>query len=330
MAVGPRVERGMSSKPAISTVHCALLAALIAPAAALWLSAAPAHRQFSATQVMHANPSAQPPSDTEIRERTERLADNQHHDDDELELYEHIEHNIDRTSGPNPRTLDDRVYRIGPTGGGTFKILLRDQGMDATPADYHRALQSWEAILEMMTRPDDPKAKTAYAKYQKRQHDRAEFVDAAKNAYIPKWLRRETWHGRECDVFELEPNPSFHSRSMFQEALTHIAADIWVDRDADQIAHAEARVTSDVSFGGGVFGKLYRGGVVSIDQSEIAPGIWFPTREQYDFAGRKFLFPFEQHHIIEFSRYHRIGPPAEALVAVRDELASGKPFITDP
>lgn len=320
----------MNFRSSTSTIHPALLAALILPAASLWLSAAPGRPQSPPAQLTQASPSLGPFSDAEIRERTAKLVENQHRDDNALDLYERIEHHIDRTSGPNPRTLDDRVYRVGPTGGGTFRILLRDQGADAKPAEYRHSLQSWEAILEVMARPDDPKAKSAYEKYHKREHDRDEFVDAAGKAYLPKWLRRETWHGRNCDVFQLEPNPDFHSHSMFQEALTHIAAEIWVDRDAVQIAHAEAQVSSDVSFGGGIFGKLYRGGVVSIDQAEIAPGIWFPTREEYEFAGRKFLFPFEQHQIIEFNHYHRIGPPAEALVLIQGELASGKPFITDP
>src|SRR5579872_6641505 len=151
----------MISRRTTSTIHPALLAVLILPAATLWLSAAPGRAQSSAAQSARASPSVEPFSDAEIRERTQKLVENQHHDDDALDLYERIEHHIDRTSGPNPRTLDDRVYRVGPTGGGTFRILLRDQGADAKPAEYRHALQSWEAILEVMARPNDPKAKSA-------------------------------------------------------------------------------------------------------------------------------------------------------------------------
>jgi hypothetical protein len=117
---------------------------------------------------------------------------------------------------------------------------------------------------------------------------------------------------------------------MFQGALAHVSAKIWVDHTADQLVRGEARVTNDISFGGGILGKLYRGGVVSMEQAEVAPGVWLPTRYQYDFAGRKFLFPFEEHQLIEVSRYRRVGPPQEALALVQDELAHGKPFLTDP
>jgi hypothetical protein len=131
-------------------------------------------------------------------------------------------------------------------------------------------------------------------------------------------------------VIALDPNPKFQPRSMFQDAFAHTTAKLWVDRQSIQIVHAEAHVTSDISFGGGILGKLYRGSVVSMDQAEVAPGVWLPTHYQYDFAGRKFLFSFDQHQIIEVSRYRRIGPPSQALQIVQNELSSGKTFSEDP
>jgi hypothetical protein len=272
----------------------------------------------------------QPPSDEEMRARTQKVLANQHDDDLALELYERVERHLDRTGGADSRTIKDRTYRVVPTGGGTLKILLRDDGKRTDPAEYRRQLQTWEDVLEMMVRPDDPKGKAAREKYEKRKRERAQFVDAIKDAFILKWLGRATYEGRLCDVVELHPNPKFHPHSMFQSALAHVTAKIWVDHVADQIVRGEARITSDVSFGGGILGKLYRGGAVSMEQAEVAPGVWLPTRYQYDFAGRKFLFPFEEHQLIEVSRYCRIGPPSEALPIVRDELANGKSFDADP
>jgi hypothetical protein len=273
---------------------------------------------------------AQAPSDDEIAARTKILLANQHADDEALELYERVERHIDRTSGPNPRTLDDKTYRIVPTGVGNQKLLLHEEGKPADPAAYLRQLHVLEEELATMANPDDPRAKAANAKFQKRMRDRAGFVDAAKDAYLVKWAGRETRNGRDCDVFDLTPNPKFQAKSMFQEIFAHTTAKLWVDRAANQIVHAEARVTSDVGFGAGVLGKLYRGSVVGLDQMEFAPGVWLPTRYQYDFAGRKFLFSFDQHQVIEVSHYRRIGAPKEALVIVQGELSSGKTFSEDP
>jgi hypothetical protein len=272
---------------------------------------------------------ARAPSDSELRERTAKLIENQHNDDAALDQYERVEHYVDRTTGSNSRVILDKTYRVVPNGGGTTKVLLLDRGMPSAPEDYRRQLEMLRGILQMMTDPNDSRAKSAYEKYQKRQHDRADFVEVARSAFIVKWQSRETCGGRPCDAFSLNPDPNFHPHSMYQDAMAHVTGKIYVDRETNQLARGEMDVTSDIYFGGGILGRLSRGSQVSMEQAEAAPGIWLPTRYQYDFSGRKFLFSFTQHQTIEASHYRRIGPPSEALVAIQKELASGKPAPGD-
>jgi len=244
-----------------------------------------------------------PPTDQDIRTRADQFVANQHRDDEALEQYERIEHHVDRAAGSNPRTIEDKVYRMVPTGAGTSKIVLRDSDKPVDAEMYNREMQSLKDLLQSMANPNDPAAKAALAKRARREHDRADFVDAAKTSFKIKWLGTAWVHSRQCDVFELDPDSSFRPHGVFQDALAHVTAKIWVDRETNQLARGEARIMSDVSFGGGILGKLYRGGEVSMEQAEVSPGIWLPTHMQYDFAGRKFLFPFEQHQTIDASHY---------------------------
>jgi len=308
----------------------AVLASLAMPAISRQAGSLLARPQSGSSDPWQINPQGKAPSDQEIRARAEKFVENQHHDDQALEQYERVEHHVDRTAGVSPRTLEDKIYRIVPTGAGNSKIVLRDGDKPVDAATYDRQMQALRDLLQTMANPDDPKAKAAYAKRAKRDHDRADFVDAAKTAFLIKWLGTSPWHGGTCDVFELDPDPAFHPHGLFQDALAHVTAKIWVDRETDQMVRGEAQVMSDISFGGGILGKLYRGGVVSLEQAPVAPGVWLPTHMQYDFSGRKFLFSFEQHQIIDASRYRRVGPPNEALLLVQSELANGKPFIVDP
>ncbi|HUA00834.1 MAG TPA: hypothetical protein VMB02_10930 [Candidatus Aquilonibacter sp.] len=278
----------------------------------------------------HVESQAQPPTPEEIHARTQRLIANQHKDDAALDEYERVERYQDFTLGAHPQTIEDKTFRIVPDGGGTVKILLKDKGTPTDPADYRRQLQLWEDILERILQPDNSRGKAAREKYEKRQHDRADFVDAAAQAYLVKWVGQEIRNSRRCDIFELTPNPAFQPHSMFQSALAHVTAKIWVDRDSGQMVRGEANVLSDISFGGGLLGKLYRGSFVSMEQAEVAPGIWLPARTEYQFSGRKFLFPFSEHQIIEASHYRHLGSPREALAIVQNELATGKPFSEDP
>lgn len=273
---------------------------------------------------------AQAPSDAELRARAAKLTANQHADDETLEQYERIEHQQHRSGGSSPRVLEDKTYRVVPSGFGVFKLLVKSDDKEVDSAEYHRQLLAWKDLLELAMRPEDSRAKTAAAKWEKKMHDRAELVDASRDAFVPKWLGQEMRNGRSCDVLELDPNPNFHPHSLFQEALTKVNAKIWVDHETNQLVRGEAHVIRDLSFGGGILGKLYRGGVFSLEQAEISPGVWLPTRYQYDFAGRKFLFSFEEHQYIELSHFRRIGTPKQALAVVQDELSSGKSFTADP
>lgn len=322
---------GMLKRIAISIgVSAAFQTALAAILASGCAALPQAGSQAAAATKSPVTSQAQAPSADEIRARAKGLIANQHKNDQALDEYERVERHQDFTSGADPQVIEDKLVRVVPDGGGTLKILLKDKGTPSDPADYRRQLQLWEDILQRMIQADDSKAQAAREKYQKRQHERADFLDAMNDAYIVKWMDEENHGGHDCDVFELTPSPDFHPRSMFQSALVHVTAKIWVDHDADQLVRGEAHVLSDISFGGGLLGKLYRGGLVSMEQAEVAPGIWLPTRTEYQFTGRKFLFPFAEHQVIEASHYRRLGSLEDALGVVRNELSSGKTFSEDP
>jgi hypothetical protein len=273
---------------------------------------------------------SQPPSEAELNLRADKLIANQHQNDYSLDQFERIERQVDRTAGLSPRIIEDRTFRIVPNGTGTMKILLSERGKAVDPGEYRKQLLLWQQTLEIALKPGDSRGKTAYAKYEKRKKDRSDLIDGTKEGFTHRWVGRETVNGHLCDVLQLEPNPQYHPHTLLQEAMSHVTAKIWVDLDQNQLVRGEAHVIKDVSFGGGILGKLYRGGVFSLDQAEVAPGVWLPTRYQYDFTARKFLFTFEEHQFIEVSRYKRIGSAKEALAVVQSELASGKSFAADP
>lgn len=271
-----------------------------------------------------------PPSDAEISSRAQVLITNQHHDDQALQEFERIERQVTRSGGADPHIVEDKTYRVVPTGMGTYKVLLKNGDKPVEPAAYRRELENWAAALQLAMNPDDPRTQSITEKFQKKNHDRADLVDAARTAFIPKWLQSEPLHGRLCDVLELDPNPAFHPRNLPEEAMTHVMAKVWVDPASNQMARGEAHVIRDIPVGAGILGKVYRGSTFSLEQAEVAPGVWLPTRYEYDYSGRKFLFTFEAHQVIDVSDYRRDGPPQHALGIVRAELDGGKTHAGDP
>jgi hypothetical protein len=263
-----------------------------------------------------------PPSDAELKALGDRIIAALHNNDAAMDEYERIEHHS-MLNGTDRRVVDDKTFRVVPTGTGTLRLLIKEDGKPVDAEVYRKQLRDWEQVLEISINPKDARQQAAYAKWQKKMKDRRDLVEAARKAFHVTWGGHETRDGRLLDVIALEPDPNYVAQTTPEAVLTHARVKIWVDDASGNIVHGEAEIIRDVSFGGGLLGKLYRGARFSIDNTEVARGFWAPTRVQYDYTGRKFLFPFEAHEITDTTRYRRIGPPAQALTLVRNELAHG-------
>src|ERR1700690_3456568 len=55
------------------------------------------------------------PSSADIDARAQRLAANQHRDDEALKQYERIERHTDLAAAPSPHVIEDKTFRVVPT-----------------------------------------------------------------------------------------------------------------------------------------------------------------------------------------------------------------------
>jgi hypothetical protein len=62
----------------------------------------------------------------------------------------------------------------------------------------------------------------------------------------------------------------------------------------------------------------------------MAAGLWFASYSQYDFDCRRLFVSFGIHERTSYSQYRRIGPPKEALQAIRAELGKTDSANADP
>jgi hypothetical protein len=259
----------------------------------------------------------------------DRLIATQHRDDEALDTYERIEHHT-TLAGGDRHVTEERVYRVVPTGTGTLKLLLREGRTPVDANTYGKELHDWEQVLEIAMNPADSREQAAAAKQQRKLKDRATLVDAARRAFRASLAGQERRDGRLIDIVQLDPNPEFQPHSLAENVFPHARAKLWVDDSSGQMIRAEADIVSDVWIGAGILGKLYKGSHFTLENSEVSPGLWLPSRIQYDFSGRKFFFVFEQHEVTEFSRYRVVGSPKDALAMVRDEIARGGALPAEP
>ena len=262
------------------------------------------------------------PSPEELRALVARVISNQHRDDAALEQYERIERRQVRKSESDTAPAEDKTFRVVPTGTGTVRVQVEERGRPVDAELYRKQLRDLEQALLWALTPAESRQKQRVDKGNERARERAEMVDAVRDAFRYTWLGRETRNGRTLARLQLEPNPAFKPTSRNTSLFKAVRATVWVDEGTAQLARLEAELFRDIPFGGGILGKAYRGGRFVIEQAEVAPGVWLPTRYDYNFTGRKFVFGFELHELTEVSHYRRIGPPQEALLAIRRELDS--------
>jgi hypothetical protein len=262
------------------------------------------------------------PTPEQIHSLLARALENQHRDDRALEEFERIERAIAR-KGENTEVVSDITERIVPSPTGNIKLKMTENGVAVPPETYRSELEFAVNALGLVRHPND-RYKEDLAKRDRRRRDHAELVDTTIHAF------RVTWAGRETRAdssgthtllkFLLEPDPDYKPINRFAVIFQHIHATLWVDEAQAQFARLEADIASDIPFAGGVAGKVYHGGHVLMVQEEVAPDIWLPTLYNYEVDGRKFLFAFSIHERTEVTRYRRVGPPAQAIEIVRNEL----------
>ncbi len=270
-------------------------------------------------------------SSNELRALVARAIANQHHDDLALAEYERTERRLLHKSDEDAPVTEDKTYRVVPTGTGAVRVQTEENGRPVDAELYRKGLRDLEQALVSAVNPGEARQKRAIDKAAKRERDRAELVDAVLDAFTFSLLGTETRDGHTLTKLALEPNPAFKPTSRNTSLLANVRATVWIDQATGQLARAEAEIIRDVSFGGGLVGKVYRGGRFRLEQAEVAPGVWLPTRYEYNYQGRKFLFGFTVHEITEASHYRHIGPPRDALVVIRRELSGpGAPSSASP
>jgi hypothetical protein len=268
---------------------------------------------------------SRPLSPEEIRALVDRAISNQHRNDQALAEYERREHRQARKDETDTLLSEDKTFRVVPTGTGTLRLLLEERGQPVSAELYRRQLRDLEQALLWAQDPAENKQKRRVDKFDKRSRERAEMVDAIRDAFLFTWQGRESSGGRSLVRLLFEPNPAFKPHSRNTEMFRHSRAVVWIDEAAAQMVRIEAEIATDISIGGGILGKIYRGGRFVLEQTQVEEGVWFPVRYEYNFAGRKFLFGYELHEVTLASGYRRIGPPKEALAAVRHELNNASP-----
>lgn len=259
-----------------------------------------------------------PPVAPEPSKLLDRVITNQKRDEAALDLYERLERLETRKNANDPAPASVKIARVIPSGTGMDKIPVNADGHPADADAYRARLESLERALALIVN-NNRAQRDALEKYAKKRKDRDDLIEAARNAFHFTFVAREPRGDRFLAKYEMTPNPAFKPTSRLTSIFPRVHGYVWIDEDAGELARIEGDVTEDISIA--LFlGKIYKGSHFMQERYEVQPGLWQPSFSQYDFGGRKLFSGFSMHERTFYSNYRYIGPPTEAIQAIRKEL----------
>ena len=239
-----------------------------------------------------------------------------------LDFYERIERVETRKDPSDPAPASIKISRVIPSGTGMFRIPVGDDGKPKDFAAYRADLENLARALALLVN-DGRSQREALEKYAKKKRDRNDLIDATHNAFLFTLIANEQRGERALSKYKMDPNPAFKPTSRFTSIFLKVRGLVWIDETSGELARIEGDVTEDISVG--LFlGKIYKGSHFMQERYEFLPGLWLTSFSQYDFDGRRFFSSFSVHERTFYSNYRYIGPPKEALAAIRQELGNAE------
>lgn len=258
----------------------------------------------------------------------EHVIGNQKKNDLTQSTYERLERLEIRKAAAGSQPPEIKTTRAVPAGTGIDRIPVGPDGKPVDAAAYRAELEKLERALSWAAE-DGRAQREAYEKIAKKQRERSDLIDATRTAFLYTFIGREPRADHILSKYRMVPNPAYKATSRATSIFSKVRGYLWIDDDAEQLARAEIEVIEDISIGG-FLAKIYKGSHLMQERYEMAPGLWFATYSQYDFDGRRLFVSFSIHERTFYSQYRRIGPPKEALQAIRAELGKATSASADP
>ena len=256
-----------------------------------------------------------PPKSSDI---FQRVIANQKHMEANLDIYERIQKVEIRKTGGDTNPSETKVWRIIPSGPAVNKISLSPSGQPISQQSYRAELEKLAKYLAWAAQAG-PSQRDAYAKMERKRKDRYDLISSTYEAFLFTSVGNELRANRTLTKFRMTPNPKFKPTTRNAVIFSKVSGYVWIDQESGELARIEGTVTEDISIAM-FLARVYKGSYFMQERYEIAPGLWLPTYEQYDFDGRKFLLSFSIHERTFYSEYRKVGPPAEAVKLIRAEL----------
>ena len=174
------------------------------------------------------------------------------------------------------REREDRVYDVGPLGGGVYARLVQRNGRTLNPAELREEHEREQRFLEGGSR-----------KFGGGDADRVPLDAELFERYKAEVTGRTVMAGRPTIILHFWPRSAdLPIRRRQDYVLNKLTGQVWIDEQEWEIVKVEAHLTDRVRVMLGLVAVLDKV-VLSFDQVRVAENVYLPSRLSATFDGRK-------------------------------------------
>lgn len=177
--------------------------------------------------------------------------------------------------------LNDSVSIVVQTDAGSVKRLVARGGKPLSDAEAREEEERLQRFIH------DP-SKLAKQRRDGREDDKnaADLLTMLPEAF--------TWHieseNATTITLHFEPDPHFHPPNLQSRVLAAMNGILVVDKTQHRIQTISGKLTEDVTFGFGLFGRMKQGGTFRVERRQLSPGLWQITETHVHIDGKALMF----------------------------------------
>lgn len=181
-------------------------------------------------------------------------------------------HEVDRKPG------DSVVQWVAQTHSAAVIRVTEKNGHPVSTADQRHQVQSFI---------QDASAQARQRQDQSRDDEQARsLLQLLPVAFDWKIVSRN----RNSTTLAFSPKSSFNPPSREARVFSAMEGLLVLQNHADRIIEFKGHLVHDVDFGGGIFGKLNKGGTFRIERRNVGGGIWDITESHIHIEGHALIF----------------------------------------
>ena len=189
------------------------------------------------------------------------------------------------------RSFSYRQHKVDPKGSTVKEIVETKDGdvarlieKDGKPLPHEEEQAEIDRLNNLLAHPE-----VQEHRHKKEQEDSArgdEMVRMLPDAFLYTFDGMVEGPNGLCYRLEFKPNPAFTPPDREGEVYHGMVGELWVDQAQLRLVKIDAHLISDVNFGWGVLGRLYKGGSILVQNADVGLHHWETIHMKLNLQGK--------------------------------------------